>query len=607
MARQRTGREPRAHWAVLIAVLIGALGLLVVSGITGGQLGERAHAPASRPGVAAVPADIRAGGPIVDPSRPHLPGLSVPEKHVVLTFDDGPTKWTAKILDVLAARGVKATFFVIGSRVAERPDLVRRMYDEGHEVGVHTYTHANLANVPSWRRQVELDQTELAIASATGHTTDLLRPPYSSRVDAITSADWSALGGATRFRTVFADRDTRDWARPGVGDIVAGALPTGNDGAVVMMHDGGGDRSETVAGLSRVIDELEGRGYTFDTVTSAIDAPTSWHTATAAQRLQGHLVSGLVRFSSATVDWLRITFLVLAALAVLRTLLLLALARRHARHQPGGAGDRGWSLPPVSVVVPAYNEEDGIVPAVRSLAASDYPELEVVVVDDGSTDGTAALVEAFGLPNVRVSGMPNGGKSSALNTGVALARHDLIVMVDGDTVFESDASARSCSPSPTPRWARSPATSRSATGEPARRWQHIEYVIGFNLDRRLFDVLRCMPTVPGAIGAFRREALREVGGVSDETLAEDTDLTMAPVPGRLAGGLRGEGARLDRGAGHPGAAVATALPVELRHHAGDVEAPPVGVVDRGRVRAGSAGGPAVPAASSRCCCRCSPR
>ena len=362
-------------------------------------------------------------------------------------------------------------------------------------MGVHTYTHANLANVPSWRRQVELDQTELAIASATGHTTDLLRPPYSSRVDAITSADWSALGGATRFRTVFADRDTRDWARPGVGDIVAGALPTGNDGAVVMMHDGGGDRSETVAGLSRVIDELEGRGYTFDTVTSAIDAPTSWHTATAAQRLQGHLVSGLVRFSSATVDWLRITFLVLAALAVLRTLLLLALARRHARHQPGGAGDRGWSLPPVSVIVPAYDEKEGIAAAVRSLATGDHPErVEVVVVDDGSSDTPpnsppASTCRSPGGPE------PNGGKPRPEHRRRARParpdrhgrrRHRL----RGRRVRRAGPA------SPTPRWARSPATSRSATGaawSPAGSTSSTSSASTWTAALR---ELHCMPTCP---------------------------------------------------------------------------------------------------------------
>jgi peptidoglycan-N-acetylglucosamine deacetylase len=82
----------------------------------------------------------------------------------VLTFDDGPSVWTVEILDILAARGVKATFFVVGARAADRPDLVKRMYADGHDVGVHTFTHANLANVSTWRFHLELDQTQLALA-----------------------------------------------------------------------------------------------------------------------------------------------------------------------------------------------------------------------------------------------------------------------------------------------------------------------------------------------------------------------------------------------------------------------------------------------------------
>ena len=95
-------------------------------------------------------------------------------------------------------------------------------------------------------------------------------------------------------------------------------------------------------------------------------------------------------------------------------------------------------MPRVSVIVPAYNEEVGIAAAVRSLAGNDYPTLEVIVVDDGSTDGTAAVVEAIDDPRVRLIVRANGGKPSALNTGIAAARHDVIVMVDGDTIFEPE-------------------------------------------------------------------------------------------------------------------------------------------------------------------------
>lgn len=186
-------------------------------------------------------------------------------------------------------------------------------------------------------------------------------------------------------------------------------------------------------------------------------------------------------------------------------------------------------MPPVSVIVPAYNEEAGIAATVRSLLDTDYQgPLEVIVVDDGSRDRTAAIVEALRLPGVRLIRKENGGKPSALNAGLAHARGDVFVMVDGDTVFQRDTIRHLVAPLVSPGIGAVSGNTKVANRDGILgRWQHIEYVIGFNLDRRMFDVLQCMPTIPGAIGAFRREALVSVGGVSDDTLAEDTDLTMA--------------------------------------------------------------------------------
>ena len=152
----------------------------------------------------------------------------------------------------------------------------------------------------------------------------------------------------------------------------------------------------------------------------------------------------------------------------------------------------------------------------------------MIVVDDGSTDATADIVAALDEPRVKLVRQANAGKPAALNTGIRHARHDVIVMVDGDTVFEPDTVRELVQPLADPTvGAVSGNTKVGNRGGLLGRWQHIEYVIGFNLDRRMYDVLRCMPTVPGAIGAFRRQVLEAVGGVSGETLAEDTDLTMA--------------------------------------------------------------------------------
>ena len=214
-------------------------------------------------------------------------------------------------------------------------------------------------------------------------------------------------------------------------------------------------------------------------------------------------------------------------LFVARVFLLLTFARRHVRTVRGRPRDEGFT-PAVSVIVPAFNEAVNIERSVRSLDTSDYPELEVLVVDDGSTDGTGDLVERLDLPRTRVLRQENSGKPAALNHGIEEARHDIVVMVDADTVFEPGTLRELVQPFREPDVGA--VSGNTKVGNRRRllgRWQHIEYVMGFNLDRRLYDVLQCMPTVPGAIGAFRREVLVDVGGVSGATLAEDTDLTLA--------------------------------------------------------------------------------
>lgn len=276
-------RTPQTHWLLLSLVMLTLLTSLFIAGVVDGQVGEKAQTPESRQTSGSIPRAVRDGGPIVDPSRPLEPGLRVPDRHVVLTFNDGPSPWTAEILDVLRSRGVPATFFVLGARAADRPDLLRRMQAEGHEVGVHTLTHINLANVSSMRLRIELAQTQLAIAAATGHTTNLLRPPYSSQVDNLRPSEWQAIQSAQNYRVVYTDLDTQDWARPGAAKIVQAGVPQNGQGAVVTLHDGGGDRSQTIAAVDLLITDLQQRGYTFDTVSSAIQTRSSWHAATAPQ------------------------------------------------------------------------------------------------------------------------------------------------------------------------------------------------------------------------------------------------------------------------------------------------------------------------------------
>lgn len=485
-----------------------------------------------------VPAAVLDGGPVLDVRGPEAHSYRLPPRTIALTFDDGPDPtWTPRILDVLRRHRTPATFFVIGSQVARHPDLAGRAVAEGHELGVHTFTHPDTALLPGWRRRLEYAQTQQAIVDAAGIRTSLLRFPYSSVPSAVDDATWPVIREAARlgYLTVVNDLDGEDWARPGVDAIVRNLTPAGDAGAVVLLHDAGGNRAETVAALERFIPLMRARGYTFTTVSGGVKAAGSGSPAFAgnvpastAQRWRAAPLRWAIQVADLTLRGLAVLFVVVGVLILARTLLLLLLAHRLARRRRAHRWPWGVTTAPVSVIVPAYNERAGIVATVRSLVANDHPGIEVIVVDDGSTDGTADLVESLGLAGVRVIRKPNGGKATALNTGILYASNDIIVTVDADTVFEPDAIRRLVEPFTDPRIG-AVAGNVKVTNRHwlLGQWQHIEYVIGFSLDRRFYEMLGCMPTVPGAIAAFRRHALTTVGGFSGDTLAEDTDVTMA--------------------------------------------------------------------------------
>ena len=530
-------RNPVGHWlrrlVTFLALIVVGL-LFLVEAYTNNSFTPDGASVSNQSG-AGVPSVVSHGGPVID-ARGHRPTTFRPPDHVIaLTFDDGPDPaWTPQVLDVLAQFHVRATFFVVGSHVARYPALARRIVDEGQQIGVHTFSHPDLDSIPTWRRTLEYSQTQMAIAGATGVKTSLLRPPYSSSPNAVSGADWAVMQqiAAQGYLTVLENEDSDDWARPGVSRILTNATPRDGQGAIVLMHDAGGNRAETIAALRRYIPAMQADGYTFDTVAQAIGARLAAPVnvkASTSERWRGRALVWTVQAA----DWfMRVLWwllIVIGALTILRAFLLFAVAARHARRRRSASWS--WGAPingPISVIVPAFNEHETIAATIRTLAASHHPQVEILVIDDESTDGTGDRVSALGLDNVRLVRVPSGGKAAALNTGIALAQNDLIVMVDADTIVDADALHELVRPFGDPSVGA--VAGNVKVGNRRRllgRWQHIEYVIGFNLDRRLYDSLGCIPTIPGALGAFRRQALRDAGGLSRDTLADDTDLTMA--------------------------------------------------------------------------------
>ncbi|ALV50466.1 polysaccharide deacetylase family protein [Streptomyces althioticus] len=513
-----------------LLVLVALAAMLMLRGYVHSEIlaDHRVQDPAP---TTEVPEEILEGGPVIDARSGKATSLSVPDRRLVLTFDDGPDPtWTPKVLDVLKKHDAHAVFFVTGTMASRYPDLVQRMVDEGHEVGLHTFNHPDLSLQSKKRIDWELSQNQLALTGAAGIRTSLFRPPYSSHADAMDNESWPVTEyiGSRGYLTVVNNTDSEDWKRPGVDEIIRRATPKNGEGAIVLMHDSGGDRSQTVAALDTFLPGLKDKGYKFDNLTEALDAPSAHSPVTGPELWKGKAWIFLVQASEKITGVLVVGLAIIGTLVIARFVLMLLLSGAHARRVRRRGFRWGPTVTePVTVLVPAYNEAKCIENTVNSLMASDHP-IEVLVIDDGSTDGTARIVEAMGLPNVRVIRQLNAGKPAALNRGLANARYDIVVMMDGDTVFEPSTVRELVQPFGDPRVGAVAGNAKVGNKDSLiGAWQHIEYVMGFNLDRRMYDILRCMPTIPGAVGAFRKSALEPIGGMSDDTLAEDTDVTMA--------------------------------------------------------------------------------
>ena len=461
----------------------------------------------------------------------------VPARTVVLTFDDGPDpEFTPQVLDVLGRRGVRATFFMIGSRVERDPEIVRRVAAEGHEIGNHSFSHSDLSKLVPRRVDLELEATNLLLEATTGRRTLLFRPPYHADDVPGTNEDVVSVTAGQRngLSTVGSTIDPCDWDGPTAARIVEVVVDqaTSADGGVVLLHDGGGDRSQTVAALEPIVDSLRGRGFRFAQVRDVFGARSLDTVNPPARTHVEQRVSQAVWFGG---TWglraIQVMAFVALILGVVRvgTLIVFALVdlRRHGRR-----GDRriaGARARAVSVVVPAYNEAKVIERTISSVLASRGVEVEVIVLDDGSKDATGDVVASrfHRDPRVRLIRLANGGKAAALNLGFKLATHPIVVALDADTIFLENTIFELVRRFDDERVAAvaGRAVVGNAKGTMAR-WQALEYVIGQAVERRAWHVFGLVSVVPGAVGAWRRDAVLEAGGFARDTLAEDSDLTI---------------------------------------------------------------------------------
>ena len=460
---------------------------------------------------------------------------------VALTFDDGPDgRWTPRILNVLKAKHAPATFFVIGQNMQARPDLVRRELREGHLVGNHTWTHPNIAATPLAQTDLEINTTQRLFEVLTSRSMRFFRPPYFGDAEPSTPGEVEPLKIAQKLGYYIAGLriDPDDWKKPDPKLIVANTLAklkvTGETaGQVVLLHDAGGDRSHTVEALPLLIDALRANGYQLVTLgqlagmkPAQSQPPTSRSDLSLMLDRFGFDFFRYVNFA------LQSLFMVAIVLGVLRLVFMAVFGlwhRLNAKRRAPPMLDPATG-PLISVLIPCFNEEKVIVDSIARILASTWPRLEVLVLDDGSADRTSEVVrEAFSNePRVQLLTFENGGKAKALNRGLALTKGDIVVALDADTLFPPDTLPRLV------RWFSNPKVGAVAGNAIVgnrlnliTRWQALEYVTAQNLERRALAALGAVTVVPGAVGAWRRMALTELGGYPHDTLAEDQDLTLA--------------------------------------------------------------------------------
>src|ERR1700761_897413 len=322
---------------------------------------------------------------------------------IVLTFDDGPDpEFTPQILDILKREHVPAAFFVVGEMAEKNIQILRREYEEGYEIGNHTYFHPDISAISIQRVNLELNATRKLIESVTGRSTILFRPPFNADAEPTTLAEVIPVAESKKqnYINIGESIDPWDW-QPGVtaDSIIARVIKQKDAGSMLLLHDAGGDtREETVKALPEIIHFFKKNGYQFTTIAAVLHKskadlmPPIKDDANSG--LLGTFYNFWIQFYFYGNMFLLYLFLAAIFLAIGRVILIGVLAlkqyyndKKHDRE----VVDRA-TLPAISIIVPGYNEEVTAIKTIESLLKTDYPLFEIIFVDDGSKDNTYDLV-----------------------------------------------------------------------------------------------------------------------------------------------------------------------------------------------------------------------
>jgi cellulose synthase/poly-beta-1,6-N-acetylglucosamine synthase-like glycosyltransferase/peptidoglycan/xylan/chitin deacetylase (PgdA/CDA1 family)/spore germination protein YaaH len=469
-------------------------------------------------------------------------------KQVALSFDDGPDpEWTPKILDILKKYGVSGTFFMIGEEAEDNVAIMRRVYREGHEIGNHTFTHPDISGISNGQIDLQLALTERLFAAKLGVNPLYFRPPYSIDQEPDTNDQAAPIERIQNLGYVVVGNkiDTNDWDEhprktpQEITDSVFQQIDAMKTrpwarGSIILLHDGGGNRSATVAALPLLIQTLRDHGYQIVPVSQLVGKTreqvmpplTGWR-----QHLPAFVDSVAFFFISFFNHFVVGVFFIGDILMSARLIIigLCATIDRLRKRRNFATAD---FCPRVAVLIPAYNEELVIVRTIRSVMMSNYKNIRIIVIDDGSKDRTSEVARAA-YPKDLASGRltvltkPNGGKADALNYALDYVDEDIYVGIDADGVIAHDAITRLVPHFANPKIGA--VAGNAKVGNRVNlwtRWQALEYITSQNFERRALDLFDVVMVVPGAIGAWRTSAVKAGHGYHTNTVAEDADLTM---------------------------------------------------------------------------------
>lgn len=464
---------------------------------------------------------------------------------LTITFDDGPSpEYTAAILDELKKLNVHATFFLIGENAEKNPALVKRILDEGHYIGNHTFTHPNIGAVSDRRAELELNTTQRAIQSLLGRSTILFRPPYNADAEPVSAEEVKPVIIASKmgYITIGELIDPQDWnlwktdnegqqEKRTVDDIVQSVLDQVKSihGNVILLHDGGGDRTMTIQALGIIVNKLRKLGYNFVDISQIVGQSRSKIMPVLSSKDQALIgvdrpVFDTIFIFERILSYIFITAIILGILRVIFVTVLSIIKRISNKKKSFHTGYHA----PVTVVIAAYNEEKVICKTVESVLRSNYPDIDVIVIDDGSKDNTSnEIINHFSNDQrVRLINQQNSGKAAALNNAINFANGDILVSLDADTQISKDAISLLVRHFEDPKIGAIAGNVKVGNRTNIfTKWQAIEYITSQNIDRQGYSLLNAITVVPGAIGAWRKSAIKEVGGYITDTLAEDMDLT----------------------------------------------------------------------------------